>query len=119
MGSSQLGWLSFSIILMVTTLYTAENRDVLCFYWAWCNLTPAGYLNPRDGCGAALVALQDEGVSPAISSGMKRRLYLCQYWYLNAVALATTSGDAAMMAALHRMEARFGRVRRYETKHVY
>ena len=35
-----------------------------------------------------------------------------QPWYLNAVALASTNGDATTtLAALHRIEARFGRVR--------
>ena len=41
------------------------------------NLTPAGYSNPRDGCEAALAALQEEGVfSSRFQIGMKRRLYL-------------------------------------------
>ena len=41
------------------------------------NLTPVGYLNPRDGCEAALVALREEGVfSSRFQIGMKRHLYL-------------------------------------------
>ena len=79
------------------------------------NLTPAGYLNPRDGCEAALVALQDEGVFLQQISNWYETAPVPisdQPWYLNAVALATTSGNAAMtLAALHRIESRFGRVR--------
>ena len=79
------------------------------------NLTPEGYRNPRDGCEAALVALQDEGVFLEKISNWYETAPVPisdQPWYLNAVALATTSGDAAMtLAALHRIESRFGRVR--------
>ena len=79
------------------------------------NLTPVGYRNPRDGCEAALVALQEEGVFPKQTSNWYETAPVPisdQPWYLNAVALATTSGDAAMtLAALHRIEARFGRAR--------
>ena len=79
------------------------------------NLTPVGYRNPRDGCEAALVALQEEGVFLEQTSNWYETAPVPisdQPWYLNAVALATTSGDAAMtLAALHRIEARFGRAR--------
>ena len=79
------------------------------------NLTPAGYLNPRDGCEAALVALNEEGVFVEKVSNWYETAPVPishQPWYLNAVARATTSGDAEMtLAALHRIESRFGRVR--------
>jgi 2-amino-4-hydroxy-6-hydroxymethyldihydropteridine diphosphokinase len=79
------------------------------------NLTPAGYSNPRDGCEAALLALQEEGVFLKQVSNWYETAPVPisdQPWYLNAVALATTSGDAAMtLAALHRIESKFGRVR--------
>ena len=80
------------------------------------NLTPVGYSNPRDGCEAALVALQEEGVSVQQISNWYETAPVPisdQPWYLNAVALATTSGDAAMtLAALHRIESKFGRIRK-------
>ena len=79
------------------------------------NLTPPGYNNPRDGCEAALVALQEEGVFLEQVSNWYETAPVPisdQPWYLNAVVLATTSGDAAMtLAALHRIESKFGRVR--------
>ena len=79
------------------------------------NLTPAGYLNPRDGCEAALGALREEGVFLQKISNWYETAPVPvsdQPWYLNAVALATTSRDAAMtLAALHRIESRFGRIR--------
>ena len=41
------------------------------------NLTPVGYLNPREGCEAALVALREEGfVLSRFQIGMRRHLYL-------------------------------------------
>ena len=79
------------------------------------NLAPDGYASPREGCIAAVSALADEGVhlsalsrwyesAPVPISG--------QPWYLNAVAEATTDLDAASaLAALHRIEQRFGRTR--------
>ena len=80
------------------------------------NLTPVGYRNPRDGCEAALVALREEGVFVEQISNWYETAPVPisdQPWYLNAVALATTRGDAAMtLAALHHTESRFGRVRR-------
>ena len=79
------------------------------------NLTPAGYRNPRDGCEAALVALREEGIFLEQISNWYETAPVPisnQPWYLNAVALATTRGDAAMtLGALHRIESRFGRVR--------
>ena len=79
------------------------------------NLTPIGYRNPRDGCEAALVALEEEGIILDRVSNWYETAPVPisdQPWYLNAVALAKTSCDAAMtLAALHRIETRFGRVR--------
>ena len=79
------------------------------------NLTPAGFATPQAGCKAAMLMLSDLGVNvirmsrwyesaPVPPSG--------QPWYLNAVAQATTSFDAAeTLAVLHQVEAHFGRVR--------
>ena len=79
------------------------------------NLTPAGYSNPREGCEAALAVLHEEGIFLEQVSNWYETAPVPisdQPWYLNAVALATTNGDAAMtLAALHRIESRFGRVR--------
>ena len=79
------------------------------------NLTPIGYKSPREGCEAALATLSAEGIFPEKISNWYETAPVPvsdQPWYLNAVALATTSGDATMtLAALHRIEAQFGRVR--------
>lgn len=79
------------------------------------NLTPVGYRDPRDGCEAALVALQEEGIFLEELSNWYETAPVPisdQPWYLNAVALATTNVGAALtLAALHRIESRFGRVR--------
>ena len=79
------------------------------------NLTPEGYNNPREGCEAALDALRSQGIFPQQISNWYETAPVPisdQPWYLNAVAFAITSGDAAMtLAALHRIESRFGRVR--------
>ena len=84
------------------------------------NLTPVGYRNPRDGCEAALVALKEEGIFLEQTSNWYETAPVPisdQPWYLNAVALATTSGDAAMtLAALHRIELKFGRVREIQNE---
>ena len=79
------------------------------------NLTPEGYATPQAGCEAAMTMLGDLGVTVTRMSRWYESApvpFSDQPWYLNAVALATTSGDAAMtLAALHRIESRFGRVR--------
>ena len=79
------------------------------------NLTPDGYASPREGCVAAVSALADEGVHLSALSQWYESAPVPisdQPWYLNAVAEATTELDAAStLAALHRIERRFGRVR--------
>ena len=79
------------------------------------NLTPEGFRNPREGCEAAVAALQEEDIFLEQISNWYETAPVPisdQPWYLNAVAFATTGLDAAMtLAALHRIEARFGRVR--------
>lgn len=79
------------------------------------NLTPEGYNNPREGCEAALTVLNEEGIYvEAISNWYETAPVPVsdQPWYLNVVAVATTGIDETMtLAALHRIEARFGRVR--------
>ena len=80
------------------------------------NLTPPGYKNPREGCEAALASLNSEGICLKQISNWYETAPVPvsdQPWYLNAVALATTSMDSSMaLAALHRIESRFGRVRK-------
>ena len=79
------------------------------------NLTPDGYASPREGCVAAVSALADEGVYLSALSHWYESAPVPisdQPWYLNAVAEATTELDAAStLAALHRIERRFGRIR--------
>ena len=79
------------------------------------NLTPDGYASPREGCIAAVSALADEGVHLSALSNWYESAPVPisdQPWYLNAVAAATTDLDAAStLAALHRIEKRFGRIR--------
>ena len=60
------------------------------------NLSPDGYATPREGCEAAIASLADLGIDVVAVSP----------WY------ETTSMSAAdALAALHRVEARFGRIR--------
>ncbi|MBL6595779.1 MAG: 2-amino-4-hydroxy-6-hydroxymethyldihydropteridine diphosphokinase [Candidatus Puniceispirillum sp.] len=79
------------------------------------NLAPKGYESPRAGCIAAAAALANEGVRLAAISNWYESAPVPltdQPWYLNAVAAAETELDAAnTLAALHRIERRFGRVR--------
>ena len=79
------------------------------------NLPSAAHGPPRATCEAALASLGDEGI----------RLVQCSRWYesppapvsdqpwfVNGVARVETALDpAALMAALHRLEAAFGRQR--------
>ena len=84
------------------------------------NLTPAGYKTPREGCEAALASLQVEGICLKQISNWYETAPVPvsnQPWYLNAVALATTSVDPSMaLAALHRIESCFGRVRKEQNE---
>ena len=84
------------------------------------NLTPAGYKTPREGCEAALASLQMEGICLKQISNWYETAPVPvsdQPWYLNAVALATTSVDPSMaLAALHRIESCFGRVRKEQNE---
>ena len=84
------------------------------------NLTPAGYKPPREGCEAALASLQVEGICLKQISNWYETAPVPvsdQPWYLNAVALATTSVDPSMaLAALHRIESCFGRVRKEQNE---
>ena len=79
------------------------------------NLTPLGYKNPREGCVAAVSALQGEGVCVEKISKWYETAPVPisnQPWYLNAVAQAKTELNAAQtLAALHKIEMLFGRVR--------
>ena len=79
------------------------------------NLTPQGFNSLREGCEAALAALDAEGIFLKQTSNWYETAPVPvsdQPWYLNCVALASTRGDAAeTLAALHRIEKRFGRVR--------
>ena len=79
------------------------------------NLTPDGFASPQAGCEAAMVMLNDLGVSITRMSRWYESAPIPpsdQPWYFNAVAEATTSFDAIeTLAVLHTVEARFGRVR--------
>ena len=79
------------------------------------NLTPDGFATPQAGCEAAVVMLGDLGVNVIRMSRWYESAPVPpshQPWYLNAVALATISYDAAAtLAVLHQVEAHFGRVR--------
>ena len=79
------------------------------------NQTPDGYTSPREGCIAALSALEREGVHLSALSRWYESAPVPisdQPWYQNAVAEATTELDAAStLATLHNIEQRFGRVR--------
>lgn len=79
------------------------------------NLTPDGYDSPRAGCSAALDRLADYGIDLVAMSRWYESAPVPmsdQPWYLNAVAMATTSLAAAeTLACLHEIEAKFGRVR--------
>ena len=63
------------------------------------NLTPDGYAGPREGGMAALSALADEGVHLLALSNWYESAPVPisdQPWYLNAVAFASTSRNAAL-----------------------
>jgi 2-amino-4-hydroxy-6-hydroxymethyldihydropteridine diphosphokinase len=95
--------------------YMDEIMGFRLFIGLGANLTPHGYTSPREGCVAAVSALADEGVHlSALSNWYESEPVPIsdQPWYLNAVAEATTGLDAAStLAALHKIERRFGRVR--------
>lgn len=76
--------------------------------------------SPRDNCEAALVALDAAGVTIRRRSSWYRSPPWPppsgdddgQPWYVNGVVLAETSqGPVELLATLHAIEARFGRVR--------
>ncbi len=79
------------------------------------NLTPDGFATPQAGCEAAMVMLDDLGVKIIRMSPWYESAPVPlsdQPWYLNAVAEAATTFDAAeTLAVLHLVETRFGRVR--------
>ena len=79
------------------------------------NLTPVGYDSPRAGCSAALERLTNYGIDLVAMSRWYESAPVPksdQPWYLNAVAMATTSRTAAeTLLSLHQVEALFGRVR--------
>lgn len=79
------------------------------------NLSPDGYQTPRDGCEAAIAGLADYGVEVTAVSPWYETAPVPvsdQPWFNNAVIRARTELAAPdALAALHRIEARFGRVR--------
>ena len=79
------------------------------------NLTPDGFATPQAGCEAAMLMLGNLGVNVTNMSRWYESAPVPpsdQPWYLNAVAEATTSFDAAeTLAVLHKVEAHFGRSR--------
>lgn len=80
------------------------------------NLTPEGFASPQAGCEAALGALTDYGIEiQTISRWFESAPVPMsdQPWFKNAVVHATTHLNAAdTLAALHDVEAHFGRQRR-------
>ena len=79
------------------------------------NLTPDGFATRKAGCEAAMKMLGELGVYVIRMSRWYESAPVPpsdQPWYLNAVAEAITSLDAAKtLALLHEVEAHFGRVR--------
>ena len=79
------------------------------------NLTPDGFATPQAGCEAAVLMLGDLGVNVIRMSRWYESAPVPisdQPWYLNAVAEAATSFDAAAtLDVLHQVETHFGRVR--------
>ena len=79
------------------------------------NLTPDGFATRQAGCEAAMVMLVNLGVNVIRMSRWYESAPVPlsdQPWYLNAVAEAATSFDAAAtLAVLHQVETHFGRVR--------
>ena len=86
------------------------------------NLTPEGYATPQAGCEAAMTMLGDLGVTVIRMSRWYESAPVPpsdQPWYLNAVAVATTSFDAAeTLAILHQVEAILGGCGRCAMRHV-
>ena len=79
------------------------------------NLVPEGYTSVRDGCDAAIEQLAASGFADLESSPWYETAPVPvsdQPCYMNAVILATTSMPPDVtLAALHAVEADFGRVR--------
>ena len=79
------------------------------------NLSPDGYATPREGCEAAIASLAELGIDVVALSPWYETAPVPvsdQPWFNNAVIAATTSMSAAdALAALHRAETRFGRIR--------
>ena len=79
------------------------------------NLSPDGHATPREGCEAAIASLADLVIDVVAVSPWYETAPVPvsdQPWFNNAVIAATTSMSAAdALAALHRVEARFGRIR--------
>src|SRR5579863_301505 len=81
-----------------------------------CGNLPSGVGGPDATIAAAIEALGAEGVRVTARSGNYRSAPVPasdQPWFVNAViAVATELPPRALLAQLHRIEARFGRVRR-------
>ena len=79
------------------------------------NLAPDGYTTPRQGCEAAIACLPGRDIAvTAISTWYETAPVPVsdQPWFNNAVIAAETALPAEeALAALHEIEARFGRVR--------
>lgn len=79
------------------------------------NLPGPGGCTPRESCEAALLALGAAGVRIVLRSSWYRTEPVGeagQPWFVNGVVGAESGlGPEALLAALHRIEARFGRTR--------
>jgi 2-amino-4-hydroxy-6-hydroxymethyldihydropteridine diphosphokinase len=79
------------------------------------NLESPEYGSPRKTLGAALAALETDGISILARSSWYRSEPIprsSQPWFVNAiVSIATALGPKKLLAALQSIETRFGRVR--------
>ena len=79
------------------------------------NLVPDGFATVRDGCAAAIDMLAETGFSDIRRSNWYETAPVPvsdQPWYVNAVITAQTSlVPEDVLAALHHVEAQFGRTR--------
>ena len=84
------------------------------------NLPSSTHGQPEATLAAALAALASEGVTVERLSPWYRSAPVPagdQPWYINGVAAVTTAlAPAALLALLHRVEQRFGRVRRHRNE---
>lgn len=98
-----------------TSLATSMARRKLCYIGLGANLQHPVYGAPRTTLEAAIAALRVAGLEIVTRSAWYESAPVPiadQPWYVNGVAAVHTDLDAVgLLAALHRVEAAFGRVR--------